>query len=158
MVDMTTAGQDQPNTGELVELRQQHDEDQEDCRTKSLAKKGRCFGAVLIRPDHFPADVAGLGFAINLATRSCTIAACTPSLTLACTVMVRSPSMRFSVPTDCAGSRVTKFEIGTEPSGGFNAQLVEGGQRAPILRQPKTNVHSIIRPGRPVVGQLQSRK
>ena len=38
-----------------------------------------------------------------------------PAATLACTTIVRSPSMRLRMPTVRSALRSTKFEIGTEP-------------------------------------------
>ena len=50
-------------------------------------------------------------------TATRTASACTPSVMPAATVTVRAPSIRVSVPVEGTGSRVTRFEIGIEPSG-----------------------------------------
>ena len=50
------AGQHQQHAGELVELRQQHDEDQEDRRAEGIDQEGARLGAVLVGAGELPVD------------------------------------------------------------------------------------------------------
>ena len=60
IIAMTTQVSTRNTRGELVELRQQHDEDQEDRRAEGIDQEGAGLGAVLVGAGELPVD-AGLG-------------------------------------------------------------------------------------------------
>jgi hypothetical protein len=68
------AGKHQEHAGEFVELRQQHDEDQEHRRAKGIHQERGGLRAVLVRAGEFPVDAgpAGTMLADDLATSACT--------------------------------------------------------------------------------------
>ena len=63
------AGQHQEHAGELVELRQQHDEDQEDRRAEGIDQEGARLGAVLVGAGQLPVDARLGHVADDLADR-----------------------------------------------------------------------------------------
>ena len=84
MVDSTTARQHQADRGQLVELRQQDREDQEDRGAEGLDQEGAGLGALLVLALELEGDArAEIGLAPARAVISCcTLAVCTPSATL----------------------------------------------------------------------------
>jgi hypothetical protein len=80
-----------------------------------------------------------------------------PSLIPASTVIVRTPSIRFSVPTLGAGSRLTKVGNRHRALRGLDPELIQRRQRAPVLRQPQPDVDRVINACRPVIGEFEPR-